>query len=330
MDLYSGNYKRLLIVPVIVLVVSLYFAFQIKLGIDFTGGTMIEGPVTNDFSIPDLKAKIDAQFMLEDLSVRKAMGLGTHVRVEFKGESSLIKAEVALAAGDFQRAIDLSKPIAGELQVTGTLQQQADAYVASARKNLQASLVSMLAAELGVAIDSFNINAVGPSLGSLFLTQAQNALIISFVLIVILVFAFFRTPVISLGVVQSAVFDLLLGLGVIGAFQIPLSLPTIAPLLMLIGYSVDTDIMLTDRVLKRKSGTVKERLNGAIKTGMTMTGTTLGAVTSLFVFSHLAGISMLSNISLILMIGLVGDIIATWFTNASVILWYLERKHGNK
>ena len=71
-------------------------------------------------------------------------------------------------------------------------------------------------------------------------------------------------------------------------------------------------------------------IEGAIKTGLTMTGTTLGAVTSLYIFSTMSGISVLSQISLILMVGLVGDIIATWFTNATIIMWYLERKNANK
>ncbi|MBI4214648.1 hypothetical protein HY546_01505 [archaeon] len=330
MELYSKNYKLLLVVPVVVFLVSLFFAFQLKMGIDFTGGTLIESPVNADFSASGLKAKLSSQFSLEDVSVRKAVGETVRLRLEFKGESSIIRAETALTNRDFETAITLSKAFSGELQVAGSLQQQADAYVAAAKRNFQAKLLSALSKELNTNEDTFSINAVGPSLGLLFLSQAQNALIVSFVLIVILVFVFFRRPIVSFGVMQAAIFDVIVGLGLMGALQIPMSLATVAPLLMLIGYSVDTDIMLTDRVLKRKTGTVHERLYGAIKTGLTMTGTTLGAVISLFIFSSLGGIEVLSSIALILAAGLAGDIVATWITNAAVILWYLERSHGHQ
>ena len=52
----------------------------------------------------------------------------------------------------------------------------------------------------------------------------------------------------------------------------------IVAFLMLIGYSVDTDILLTNRVLKRFEGTVNEKIFGAFKTGITMTLTSLLAI----------------------------------------------------
>ena len=45
--------------------------------------------------------------------------------------------------------------------------------------------------------------------------------------------------------------------------------------LMLIGYSVDTDILLTTRALKKQEGTINERIYGAFKTGIFMNVTAL-------------------------------------------------------
>ena len=53
---------------------------------------------------------------------------------------------------------------------------------------------------------------------------------------------------------------------------------------MLIGYSVDSDILLTTRVLKRQ-GKLNDELNGAFRTGIIMTSTTIAAVTVLPIVS---------------------------------------------
>jgi len=136
--------------------------------------------------------------------------------------------------------------------------------------------------------------------------------------------------VVSFAAAQSAFFDVLVGYAVLGAFKIPLSLATFAPLLMLIGYSIDTDIMLNDRMLKRKIGTKYERLRGAFKTGMTMTLTAIFTMLSLLIVAYYTNIMTLFDISLILFIGLVADLIATWFTNAVLILWHIEKKEKSK
>jgi preprotein translocase subunit SecF len=43
----------------------------------------------------------------------------------------------------------------------------------------------------------------------------------------------------------------------------------------------------------------------------------------------LAQINIIFEISAIVLFGMVGDLIATWFTNAPILLWYWEKKHGN-
>ena len=93
---------------------------------------------------------------------------------------------------------------------------------------------------------------------------------------------------------------------------------------MLIGYSVDTDILLTSRVLKSKSGTIFERVRSAMRTGLTMTMTALIAVLVAFTFTTS---DTIRQIMLVLLIGITLDIIHTWLTNASVLRWWAERNH---
>ena len=94
---------------------------------------------------------------------------------------------------------------------------------------------------------------------------------------------------------------------------------------MLIGYSVDTDILLTTRMIKRDEGSLNERLFGAFKTGTTMTLTSLFAVLfALVVVKSFS--SVLSQIFTILAIGLGFDLLNTWITNASILKWYISKK----
>ena len=92
---------------------------------------------------------------------------------------------------------------------------------------------------------------------------------------------------------------------------------------MLIGYSVDTDILLSTRVLKRTEGTVFERILGAMRTGLIMSGTTITAFIVVLLFTQS---EVLKQIMLILLIGLLVDLINTWLQNAGIIRWYAEKK----
>jgi preprotein translocase subunit SecF len=94
---------------------------------------------------------------------------------------------------------------------------------------------------------------------------------------------------------------------------------------MLIGYSVDTDVLLTTRMIKRKEGTLNERIVGAMKTGMTMTLTSLFAfLFALFVVKSFS--QELTQIFTVLVIGLGFDLLNTWITNVSILKWYSEAK----
>jgi preprotein translocase subunit SecF len=92
---------------------------------------------------------------------------------------------------------------------------------------------------------------------------------------------------------------------------------------MLIGYSVDTDILLSSRLLKSKFGTVREKMISAFKTGILMTVTTIAALVVGLTFSTSP---VISQIMLILLIGLVFDIFNTWLQSAGLLRLYIERK----
>jgi preprotein translocase subunit SecF len=171
------------------------------------------------------------------------------------------------------------------------------------------------------------IDQIGESFGKSLQYQAALALIFSFVGMAVVVFFSFRTFVPSVAVVLSALADMVMTAAVMNIVGIPLSLGTTAALLMLIGYSVDSDILLTNRVLKRQ-GKLNDKLMGAFHTGMIMTSTTLAAATALFVISWFGSVQILMEISAVLLIGLVADILNTWLTNVGILKWYVMKGGG--
>jgi preprotein translocase subunit SecF len=171
------------------------------------------------------------------------------------------------------------------------------------------------------------IDQIGESFGKTLQYQAVIALIFSFIGMAMVIFLAFRTFVPAAAVVLSAFADMVMTAAAMNLIGISLSLGTVAALLMLIGYSVDSDILLTNRVLKRQ-GKLNEKLSGAFTTGIIMTSTTLAATAALFIVSWFGSVQILMEISAVLLIGLVFDILNTWLTNAGILKWYVLKGGG--
>jgi preprotein translocase subunit SecF len=166
------------------------------------------------------------------------------------------------------------------------------------------------------------IDQIGASFGKTLQNQAAIALVLSFIGMAIVVFLAFRAFVPAGAVVLSAFADIVMTAAVMAVIGIELTLPTTAALLMLIGYSVDSDILLTMRVLKRQ-GKLDEKLAGAFQTGIIMTTTTLAAVAAMWAVTYFGNVPVIPEISAVLFIGLLIDMMNTWLTNAGIIKWYM-------
>lgn len=171
------------------------------------------------------------------------------------------------------------------------------------------------------------IDQIGASFGQTLQEQAAIAVIFSFIGMAIVVFIAFRTFVPSSAVVLSAFADITMTAAAMTVLGIELTLPTTAALLMLIGYSVDSDILLTMRVLKRQ-GKLDEKLAGAFRTGIIMTSTALAAVLAMWVVAEVGQIVVIREIASVIFIGLLFDIMNTWLTNAGIIKWYVLKRGG--
>lgn len=173
-----------------------------------------------------------------------------------------------------------------------------------------------------------SFQSVGALLSTEALQEIYYALAFAFIFMSITVFIVFRNIVPSLAVIFAALSDIIIALGGMSIFGIPLSVASVGALLMLIGYSVDTDILLTTRVLKRREGTINERAIDAMKTGLTMAAAAIGSMVALYlvVVIFIPYAETLSLIASVLIIGLTADIAATWLMNLGILRVYMERR----
>ena len=179
---------------------------------------------------------------------------------------------------------------------------------------------------LGYELNEKNssIEFTGSTLSESFFRQLLIAILIAFVFMALVVFVIFRTVVPSIAIIIAAFADIFMTLIVVNLLGIKMSTAGIVAFLMLIGYSVDTDILLTNRVLKRY-GNLNSKLYYAFQTGMTMTITSIVAVGVALIFAMSFSV-VLTQIFTILFIGLGFDILNTWITNVSILKWYVVAK----
>ncbi|PSP64350.1 preprotein translocase subunit SecF [Halobacteriales archaeon QH_8_67_36] len=137
----------------------------------------------------------------------------------------------------------------------------------------------------------------------------------------LLAFALFRSFVPSIAIVVSAFSDIVVPVAIMNLVGIELSLGTVAALLMLIGYSVDSDILLNNHVLRR-SGGFYESTYRAMRTGVTMTVTSIAAMTVMAIAATLFGIELMASIGIVLVLGLAADLMNTYMLNVTLLRWY--------
>ncbi len=236
------------------------------------------------------------------------VGLKNNLHLELQSLSPVI----GNAQGNYTSAASMIA------QAQGTYSNASTTY----KNKIVSAIHSML------PFSSYSFQQITVLQSSFFLKQLQNIIIVAFILISIVVFFIFRSVVPSFAVVFGAANDMIVALGAMALFHIPLGIASIGGLLMLLGYSIDTDVLTAIRIIKRKEGTPEERAYGSMKTGITMTATAIVSFAVLFIVSLVAYVPTYYEISGVVLFGLIGDLATTWLGNASIILMHVKRKEG--
>ena len=291
LNFYDKQYKKLMIIPILmfilaVLVIGMQTARTgsfINKDVSLKGGVTLTITKAGAIDVVGLESLLKSKFSENDISVRSIRGGGTQI-------GTIIVADI-----------------------DGTDKDRLSSFIAAVEEGI--------GFELGE--EDYSIEIMGSSLGESFFKETIIALLIAFVLMSLVILIYFRSIIPSLGVIVAAFSDIIVTLAIVNLTGMKLSTGGIAAFLMLIGYSVDTNVLLNTRVLKRTGGEVFDRVVGAVKTGMMMTITTIGAlgVGIIFVKSDI-----IRQIMIIVLIGLFVDMVNTWIQNVGILRYYLEKK----
>ncbi len=279
-NFYEVHYKKLLIIPFIILILAIA---QIGIHAAVTGDFMNKGISLKGGISVTIPTGEDVDVDLLELTLSE---LYSDNDIEVRRLTSVGKTTGLIIDADVDET-------------------NYDAFVISIQEQLPE-----------IPTDQYSTNTMGSSLGSSFFKQILIAVLLAFIFMGVVIFLYFKTPAPSLAVILAAFSDIVITLAIVNVLGMKLSTAGIAAFLMLIGYSVDTDVLLTSRILKRKSGTVMSGIYSAMKTGILMNVTTLAAVTVALIFAQS---EVIRQIMIILLIGILVDMMNTWIQNAGLL-----------
>jgi len=280
---YDKYYKILLIIPFLLLALSIA---QISIQYSSTGDFIHKGVSLSGGISITIEKELDISF--KDLE--------TSLNSEFPEFDSSVR-EITTSGG-----------------TTGLIVQStySDSEV----------ILDFLEKQIGVLDESeYTSEMMGSHLGEQFFRQIFTALIFAFILMGIVVLIYFRSFGPSIAVILSAISDIVITASIVNLTGMKLSTAGIAAFLMLIGYSVDTDILLSTKMIRGK-GSLNQRIVDAMKTGLMMSFTTIIAVGVAILVTQS---EIIRQIMIIVIIGLTVDLMTTWIQNASILKWVLER-----
>lgn len=290
---YDKNYKKLLVFPLLLLFLAL-----VIIGYKYaTTGEMIDRSVS-------LKGGITLE-IYHDIGVSNEV-LARDIESNFAG-SSVDVGTLKNLDGTFRATTVYASGSAGK-EISGK------------------EILDFISSKYGMDFqsnNSYQLNEMESTFSNIFFRQLVVSMLVAFLFMAITVFIIYRVPVPAFAVILSVFADIIETIAVFDIFGITISAASIAAFMMLIGYSVDTDILLSTKVLKQQGGSTLDKILESMKTGFMMIGTAFFVVLVCYLLTQS---SVLKEIMLVIMIGTVFDIINTWITNAGLLRMYVERK----
>jgi len=331
---HNKYYKHLLILPAIILLISFVYMgifyynngdFMYK-DISLTGGTSVT--IYEKIDINELKSILSDK--LESLTVRETSDLITReqiaVIVETTSDADTTRTVLEEYFGYSLTDENSSFEFTGSALSESFFAQLILAII-TAFLFMGWVVFIIFGKKLKIKLLTGAITVLPILSFFIFSFSSGLAMMLSLTALLINSIFYFKNSIPSLAIILSAFADIFMTLALFNLLGMKMSTAGIVAFLMLIGYSVDTDILLTNRVLKRHEDSLNKRLFSAFKTGMTMTLTSLLAIIiALIVVSSFSPI--LTKIFTVLVIGLGFDILNTWITNVSILKWYVKRKEN--
>jgi SecD/SecF fusion protein len=271
------------------------------LGIDFTGGTMIQFQVGKGVEIP-----------LEE--VERALAGLTLSKAAFPQEQS--------------------NPATGLLLTIRCDSRDAEMITEKLRSSIPA-LGEKVAAPGGDGTESFKIDVskeeVSALIGGSFLRDSIIALAMGLIGIMIYVTIRFELSF-AVGGFVAILHDVIISVGIVALLGRELSLIHVGAILTIAGYSINDTIVIFDRIresLLMRTGSIKIIMNEAINATLSRTLLTSATTIVTVAILSLFGGSSLRDFSITILIGLVVGTYSSIFVAAPIVLWWSRRKGGD-
>jgi SecD/SecF fusion protein len=268
------------------------------LGVDFTGGTIIQFQLGKDTQVPlaDVKNALSTLKLSKAAYPQEVSNVATGTLLTIRADTSDAPAIEA----------KLREAIPALAQKTGS--DDKSSYVIQASKEEMSALT-----------------------GSGFIRESLIALILGLIGIFIYIAVRFEVSF-AVGGFIAILHDVIISVGLIVLFGGELSLIHVGAILTIAGYSINDTIVVFDRIrdnLKLRHGDTEELMNEAINA--TLSRTVLTSATTIMTVAILSffGGSGLRDFSVMILIGLLVGTYSSIFVASPITLWWSNRKGGN-
>jgi preprotein translocase subunit SecF len=313
-------------------VVSIFFHHGVRFGIDFSGGTLIQARFAAPVETGDIKAglrdagisvstiqtfgeKTDNEYLIRtDNSLETSGDFAANISNHLK-EATKVDAEI--------RRVEMVGP-----QVGKDLRQKATLTIfysmlfitiyISGRFEFKWMLSGLIAGILMAGVYMLSLFDVSMAIVTV------SAMVISLVLFYIMRLKY------AIGAIVALIHDVLITVGVFSIFDKEFSLPIIAALLTIIGYSLNDTIIVYDRIRENlkinKKNPLPDILNKSVNQTLSRTiltsGTTLITVLSLLIF----GGGIIHDFAFAMFIGIITGTYSSIYVASPILLIGQDRK----
>lgn len=195
--------------------------------------------------------------------------------------------------------------------------------------NLPSQLATVLNGEL------LSADVVGPSVGASLRSAAILSVLVALVLILAYTaWRFWPNWILGVGTTLATGHDVLLTLAVLSLFGLEFSIPVLAALLFVVGYSLNDSIVIADRIRENVSQTrhmtyrqiVNLSINQTLSRTILTSGSTLLPVLTLLFF----GGPVLRGFSVVMLCGVVIGSLSSIFVLGPILVWFRQWQESRR
>ena len=292
----------LISISVIVIVLLSLFFRGLNLGIDFTGGTLVEVSYSSSVNTEDVRTNLRRSGL--DGVVVQYFGTSRDVLIRLPADPEVDAAESSSL-------------------IISSLREPYGETLAQSSENDSQRCVFQDGTTGDCTVQMRRVEFVGPQVGG-ELTE-KGGLAMLYALIGILAYVAWRFEWrFALGAVIALVHDVVVTVGIFSLLGLEFSLPVLAAVLAVIGYSLNDTIVVFDRIRenfrKMRKGTIVEIMNSAIN--QTLRRTLLTSLTTLLVVVTLIllGGEIIKGFAVALFIGILVGTYSSVFVASPVVL----------